>query len=178
MTTPKPSAPREFDEEAFAAVYQPELKHDKIHEALEEGARWQFEQDRAAYEALEKSLFLAKQDLDSWRRKHLVTRDAANEKIEALEEELKEARAELRKFVKFDAFLKDDGDVPAGVYESAVKGRQYFRKALREERARAARLIEACVQVRDCYTEEDDLGLIYAMVDFRAAIAAYESEGK
>ena len=39
---------------------------------------------------------------------------------------------------KPDRALKDDGDVPANVYESAVKGRQDFRNALRETREQLA----------------------------------------
>ncbi len=61
-----------------------------------------------------------------------------SKRILKLTEERDEARAELKKFVKFDAFLKDDGDVSPEVYESAVKGRQDFRNALKAERANSA----------------------------------------
>ncbi len=47
----------EFDESAFAEVYQAELRNDKIRDAIEEGARWQFEQDQARIALAEKQIY-------------------------------------------------------------------------------------------------------------------------
>lgn len=72
--------------------------------------------------------------------KAMESRELQAETILKLTKERDEARAELEEFVKFDAFLKDDGDVSANVYESAVKGRQDFRNALKAECAKSVQL--------------------------------------
>lgn len=54
--------------------------------------------------------------------------------IVTLRAEVERLKADQAKWRQFDAFLKEDGDVSAKVYESAVKGRQEFRQALKETR--------------------------------------------
>lgn len=107
----------------------------------------------SAYEALKQMYDILLQRFDNVEKELIKERDEAiqrykeyeheSETINEMRKERDEARAELRKFIQFDAFLKDDGSVGASVYESAVKGRQDFRKALKAERAKSAKLVEA-----------------------------------